>query len=151
MVFTEEDYKFKNKLAKNIQAERYGMLLEYVENNKICRREYILSLLNYKLDNKCSGCDVCDNNVITEPEGKAEIINFIVNNKRCLSIKNAVHALKGNKNYNTVTEKLYMFKGFGKLDDWNVEDIEEVGDDLKFYGSIGSPTIKVAGLLVSGE
>ena len=45
-----------------------------------CRREGLLSLMGAELASPCSGCDVCDGRVQTQPEGLSELRSFLTAN-----------------------------------------------------------------------
>jgi ATP-dependent DNA helicase RecQ len=125
LLYTVEDFNFIKKIYDKKQSERFNLLLEYLKNDKICRREFLLSLMNYKLENRCAGCDLCNKSAVTALEGEQKIINFIGKNKRRFSLKLAVQILSGQKSYKTVKGKLNYYKGYGFLNGWCMEDIEE--------------------------
>ncbi len=130
LLFTSEDFKFINKLNDNIQLLRYEKMLKFLKNRKICRREFLLSLMSFKFESKCTGCDICNKEAVTDIEGEREILLFIKKNKRRFSLKKTIQILNGKQTYDIIKNNFYNYKGYGLLKDWHIDDIEEEINNL---------------------
>ncbi|MBN2535137.1 MAG: ATP-dependent DNA helicase RecQ [Spirochaetales bacterium] len=139
LLYSYEDIHFAYKLSDEIQKARYEKLLSYVRENKRCRREYLLSLLGYELENRCAGCDFCSNRMINEKEGEEKIMSFIRKHKRRVSKRELIQILHGKPSYDVMKNNFDRYGGFGMLDDWQKEDIEEGIDSLLFSRKLVVP------------
>lgn len=130
LIYSYEDLNFAHRLASDIQKPRYEKLLSYVLETKKCRREYLLSLLDYELKDMCSGCDICEGRILTEKEGESGTMAFIKKYRRRFSKREVNQILHGKKTYDVMKKDFDKYWGFGMLDDWDAEDIEEGIDSL---------------------
>jgi ATP-dependent DNA helicase RecQ len=119
----------ENTVVPTLAAERYGQILGYALNTSRCRREQLLGFLGQETAS-CSGCDVCDGRVLQRAEGEAEILDFVLRNRRRFTRLQAVKLLRGGKSYEAVTGGLAAFRDFGTLSGWQEEEIEEALEAL---------------------
>ena len=86
-----EDDKTINSISKNIQKyikqkERKATdLVQFIENDLVCRSVQILQYFNEKEFDKCGICDVCLANKNTHLDISTEITNFLTTNKTATS------------------------------------------------------------------
>ncbi|NOY08475.1 MAG: ATP-dependent DNA helicase RecQ, partial [Spirochaetes bacterium] len=124
LLYSVDDFLFFKELSDKVDRERYSVMLKYVLNDEVCRREQLLSAMDWK-NIKCSGCDVCSGEVLNLPEGFNEIENFIAKHKRLFSLKTAVQVLKGTLSYATAGDYPDRFREFGLLCNWSKNNLEE--------------------------
>ncbi|MGI6467273.1 MAG: RecQ family ATP-dependent DNA helicase [Sphaerochaetaceae bacterium] len=93
--------------------------VEVIKNNSNCKREALLDLLGFKID-QCSGCDVCDETTIKIPDGFNEIYKLIYFNPFKYNLSSCARCLKGIKE----NSEDYYNPYFGTLNRWNLLDIE---------------------------
>jgi ATP-dependent DNA helicase RecQ len=125
LLYSDEDMLFADKLCDPVQQSRYEKLLGYVRETGVCRREYLLSLLQYELEGRCAGCDVCEKRVITGKEGEAGIMAFVKKYKRRFSKREMIQILHGKQTYDVMNNDYDRFREFGLLEKWEKKDIEE--------------------------
>lgn len=124
LVFSCHDLYYGFRFKDDLQKKRYEHFLQYVGTNDRCKREYLLAMLDWKLD-QCAGCDFCKHTIITEPEGKKQILSFISKWSRRFSMRECIQILSGNRCYDVERKGLDRFPGFGLLNDWQNDDIAE--------------------------
>ncbi len=93
--------------------------VEVIKNSTSCKREALLNLLGFKID-QCSGCDVCDETTIKTPDGLLEIYNLIYFNPLKFTLSSCAKCLKGIKE----DSEDYYNPFFGILSRWLLVDIE---------------------------
>jgi ATP-dependent DNA helicase RecQ len=125
LLYGAEDILFAGTIADEVQKKRYERILSYTGGSMQCRREYLLGLLDYKLEERCTGCDVCQGNVVDEKEGERSIIEFFNKHKRRYTIREARQILAGKQTYDVMIKNLDITGSFGLLADWHGDDIEE--------------------------
>lgn len=103
---------------------RYEKLLEFAENNKNCRRESLLAILEAEPED-CENCDVCCKKVITEDPDKKKMEEFLSRYKKLLEPGQYRNFLTGRYSRNLVEGRFHKSRGFGCLKDWNPDDINE--------------------------
>ncbi|MEW5815750.1 MAG: RecQ family zinc-binding domain-containing protein, partial [Spirochaetota bacterium] len=137
LISSEEDKSLLNGITNNIARKRYENILGYSENHR-CRREYLLALLGAETE-VCFGCDVCNGDVQTEPEGETAILKFISKNKRRLTLREARQALLGKMSFEVREKELWSIYGCGTLHTWNIDDIDEAIKLLITTGKLKLP------------
>ncbi|MBN1697630.1 MAG: ATP-dependent DNA helicase RecQ [Spirochaetales bacterium] len=125
LLYGEEDIRFTGTITDEVRKKRFERILSYARNDSHCRRAYLLSLLDYTLDDLCSGCDVCHSDVVREYEGERLILAFFNRNKRRYTLREARQLLAGIKTYEVVQKNLDFAYGYGLLSEWHTDDIEE--------------------------
>ncbi len=140
LLYSYEDVAFTGKLDDDIQKKRYRKMLDYARSHEICRREQLLSLLNYEFTELCSGCDICNKTAARIEEGKERIMRFIKRNKRRFSFREVKQILSGKNSYEVRCKHLHTQSGFGLLSDWETDDIEEALSCLVSSKEITIPT-----------
>ncbi len=135
LLFSAEDIKNADLYGSGISGQRYAALIKYAENLTVCRREYLLSLLDAEPD-ACFGCDICRKEIIKNPEGEETVINFINKNRRRYTNREIALILSGKKNSAVLDGRLYRKKGFGLLHGWEVKDILDILCALACSGRI---------------
>lgn len=117
LLISPEDLNFEKDSRMSPQAaERYSALLEFAVNNKICRRESLMRLLDAEPDT-CFGCDVCRKSVETNSPHEDKALKLLKRNKRVLTLPGSRKMLAGS---------------FG-IDE---EDAEQIIEQLIVKGSI---------------
>jgi len=135
LLYSAADLDFARRLDDQVAVERYTKILGYTLNKSRCRREQLLEHLG--LDEvACAGCDVCDGRVVHQPEGAEQILGFVSRNRRRFTLRQIVHALRGEKSYEVVRRHLASYRGFGLLAGWEAEDIESALESLCRAGKI---------------
>ena len=124
LLYSVDDFLFFKELSDKVDRERYSVMLKYVLNDEVCRREQLLSAMDWK-NIKCNGCDVCGGEVFNLPEGFNEIEDLIVKHKRRFSLRTAVQVLKGTLSYETFGDYPDRFREFGLLCNWSKNNLEE--------------------------
>jgi len=99
----------------------------------------LLSYLDYQLESLCTGCDFCDGTIIREGAGRVEMLTFFKRYRRRFTRREAVQILQGTKTYDVVMEQLNRYRGFGVLNTWDYDDIEEAIDTLLAAGLLRVP------------
>jgi len=114
-------------------GERYRALAGMAVKNDVCRRAYLLSLMGAP-ETACSGCDVCAGNVKKIPAGIWKIIDFFRCSPGLYTPAEAVRILKGLKTANILGPPRFLTPGYGTLEGWHDEDIEEAIAELLAAG-----------------
>ena len=141
LLFDAAGKKQKNNFyrEKDDNFSRMVQMLDYAENNSVCRRQ---KLLSYFTDETpvCSGCDICSKSLAKDPKpqphGSAEIINLIKHNNRKLKKKEVIDILVGTKEEHENSFWYRMSNSYGLLSDWQSNYIEEAVDKLETEGKI---------------
>jgi ATP-dependent DNA helicase RecQ len=139
LMYSNEDLQFGAAIQDDVAKKRYARITDYAVTKNRCRRDHILSLLDYKLSEACSGCDTCDADIVVEPAGKTEILSFIEKNKRRYTLRDIKQILKGDSTYDTAIKGLHRVSGFGMLYEWDSDDIEDAIKRLIIEGTIEIP------------
>jgi ATP-dependent DNA helicase RecQ len=121
--------------ASSVAFLRYKLMRHYALNNRVCRRQYLLSLLGQE-HVPCSGCDVCSGAVASKGVGEAELLSIVMDHPRRLTCRTAVAALRGLMTPEVVSSHLHRLREFRRLRDWSEEDIEEAIENLLLAGKI---------------
>ena len=108
--------------------KRWPLIHVFVQREK-CRRAQLLELLGHRIET-CFGCDVCDGEVYTTPDGHDEILRFIRKYPGLFTIHTAAITLSGRLSRQVREQRLYRFRGFGLLSTWEQEDITEAIETL---------------------
>lgn len=106
-------------------------LVEVCRQTEQCRREALLSLMDYECES-CSSCDVCDGNLITHPLGLKEIKRLIKRYPLCYTVKESVQLLTGEG------EKP-LLKGnpsYSLLEEWPMDELYQIFKRLVALGEI---------------
>jgi ATP-dependent DNA helicase RecQ len=123
-----DDERSMGRSGTETGQRRLGELLSYARDTSRCRREALLSLLNYEGDSESPEsqcCDVCENRSDPELREEASLLDFFRRNKRSLTINEAARILEREEklrwseedakrviNYLVKTGKLKILKGF---------------------------------------
>ncbi|MDD5075678.1 MAG: RecQ family ATP-dependent DNA helicase [Sphaerochaetaceae bacterium] len=125
----------QTKVKKIANDAPFVQLCTVFMRTDMCRRKSLLKIMGYS-EEHCSGCDVCDDNIITEPEGSHEILSLI----RCTPFhytkEQVAFILSGNPIPWRLYEHLSGHPLFGILDNWEPEDIQEGLQSLQKEGAI---------------
>lgn len=89
-----------------------------------CRRAGLLEHMDSEMET-CSGCEWCENQVITSPEAQATILSCITYYPFHFTLKRAARVLSGNPVVALCPKHLRANPFFGMLSTWCVETIEE--------------------------
>lgn len=108
--------------------KRWPLVHVFVQRER-CRRALLLELLGHRIET-CFGCDVCDGEVYTTPDGHDEIIRLVRLYPGVFSIHTASITLSGRLSLQAREQRLYRFRGFGVLSTWDQEDITEAIETL---------------------
>jgi ATP-dependent DNA helicase RecQ len=139
LLYSRDDIEFERSIHDKIGRSRYGKILAYARATESCRRESLLSLLDYKLAEACSGCDVCEGSCSEARPGEEIIMGFVKKARRKFTLRETLAILKGDRSYLVSRERLYSRPGFGSLSDWHIDDIEEAIALLCAEGKIRIP------------
>lgn len=121
--------------ADPLAAERYAQMLGYALDGSRCRREQLLGFLGRE-PASCTGCDVCDGQVVKQAEGQEQILDFLSRNRRRFTLRQTVELLQGAGSYEVVRSGLASYPAFGLLAVWQEEEIEEALESLQRSGTI---------------
>ncbi|MDR2370325.1 MAG: RecQ family ATP-dependent DNA helicase [Treponema sp.] len=91
-----DDERSMGRAGTETARRRLGELLSYARDTSRCRREALLSLLNYEGDSESPGtlcCDVCENCSDPGLREEASVLDFFRRNKRSLTINEAARIL----------------------------------------------------------
>jgi ATP-dependent DNA helicase RecQ len=135
LVVGREDIEKPGRMADPTARQRYESLLGFARNSRKCRRESLLALLDAEPE-FCFGCDVCDNQVIREPEGRRLLTKFVHHHMRRYTPREIVLILSGRKNFDVRLRHLDLSLSFGALGAWEPEDIETALSELERDGSL---------------
>jgi len=138
LVYSTQDLHYGLCLKDDLQKRCYERLLQYVYAKDRCRREYLLALLGWQIEH-CSGCDYCKHNIITEPEGKEQILRFITKWPRRFSIRECIQIFSGKRSYDVEQKELDRFSAFALLKHWEQDDIAEAIKLLIDFDKIALP------------
>jgi len=125
LLYSVDDFIFLKQIVLEADRERYSVMLKYALTNDICRREQLLSYVGWRDGFYCSGCDVCREDVVEQPNGFYQIQRFIKKHKKQFSVRRTVQILKGNSSFDTVRGYLDRFKEFALLKEWSENNLEE--------------------------
>jgi ATP-dependent DNA helicase RecQ len=95
-----EDDKTINSISKNIQkyikqkVRKASDLVQFIENDCVCRSVQVLQYFNEKEFEKCGICDVCLANKNTHVDISFEITNYLTSNKTATSKEICKHISK---------------------------------------------------------
>ncbi len=138
LLYSIQDFSLSPDSTFRLNKKRYDSMMQYALNRSICRRRYLLSLIEQQLD-VCSGCDICTQNLVETAEGEREILHTMWKNRRRFTPREAADHLLSRKSYTTVLRHLHRYPGFGALNTWCRMDIEEALDNLRLSGKIRIP------------
>ncbi len=116
-------------------GERYRALAGMAVKHDVCRRAYLLSLMGAP-ETACSGCDVCAGNVKKIPAELWKIIDFFRCSPGVYTLTEAVRILKGMNTANILGPPRFLTPGYGILEGWHDEDIEEAISELLAAGLV---------------
>ena len=128
IIYSDTEQKRIKDLNNSLTKERFLKMINYAENNKTCRREILLAMLDSEPE-ICSGCDVC-NNSVADDLYKKFILNILNKNKRRMTVHDAVYFFKGYKSRDIKNRQLYRIAGFGSLKNWEPDFIREALQNL---------------------
>ncbi len=109
-------------------------MIDYAQNTNECRRETLLAMFGSEPE-ICSGCDVCDENVM-DVDNRELIQSVLKKNKRRFTVNDAVYFFKGYKSREIRDQQLYRLRHFGILHDWDPDHIREAIEYLLRMGKI---------------
>ncbi len=124
LLYSPGDFLHERELEDSLARGRFSQMLLYAKENKMCRRQYLLSLLGAP-EVYCTGCDICAGTARLIPEGEQEIIDVVSRKKRIYTLRQIQQILSGRAGYEVRRQNLHNISGFGVLKDWDAEDIEE--------------------------
>jgi ATP-dependent DNA helicase RecQ len=123
-----------------VQRRRYRLLLDTALERGRCRRAGLLQGLGLPSGGPaCSGCDVCDGTARSEPEALEELAGFFRLHPRRFGLRQAVQILHGRPTHEVASQVLDGVRGFGLLDGWQREEIEEALESLLATGHLRLP------------
>lgn len=138
LLLSREEELFQARLQDPVARQRYERLLAYARENANCRRSHLLSLIGQDPVH-CSGCDVCEGRVVTEPPGRAEILWFARRHRRRFSIGQAAEVLCGERGHRGARAFHDCVPGHASLSSWEKEDVETAIRSLLAAGSLSVP------------
>jgi len=122
-----------NKNHSILERERCRQIVEYAggfnpgdegwQSAEQCRRAKLLSILG-KEEVVCSGCDVCNGEALTLPEGFTEILSLVKRHKRLFTVRELVMVLAGRRGSDSLRRGFDRLGGFGILKKWDDIAIE---------------------------
>jgi hypothetical protein len=74
--------------------------------------------------------------VVQQPEGEEEVLVIVSRHRRRFTVCQLVQLLRGAKSYSALRAHLPAFGEFGRLADWQEEEIEEALETLRRAGKI---------------
>jgi ATP-dependent DNA helicase RecQ len=117
-----DDERSMGRAGTETGRRRLGELLSYARDTSHCRRETLLSLLNYEGNGESPEslcCDVCENRSDPELREEASLLDFFRRNKRSLTINEAARVLEQEEKLRWSEEDakrvINYFVGIGKL------------------------------------
>ena len=124
--------------------DKNDTMLGYLLNNKKCRREYLLSVLDTTIDG-CTGCDVCDGTSRRTPDLDPALRRFFRRNAHRYNRQTLVPALSGS------LTRLRSGGGGrhgdtpagGQCHDWSTEELEELVDTIERVKLAGPPSSRL--------
>jgi ATP-dependent DNA helicase RecQ len=134
LLYGPEDISSLRMIEQESARSRAGWFLGYLGGAE-CRRKYLLELLGAEYE-MCFDCDVCTDNVRTEPDGKKEIINLIRRSRRRLSVSDVAGILSGDAGHTARINGWYRHPKFGNLHDWSAGEVREAVENLYAEGAV---------------
>jgi ATP-dependent DNA helicase RecQ len=100
----------------------YTNLLQLFKQHTFCRRQALLQLMGFPNDS-CSGCDVCNQKVVTVADGEEEIERLCTRFPLRFTLETSSHLLKGSRSLRSCAFIDRQNPYFGILGKWEIEDI----------------------------
>lgn len=138
LIYTDEAKRRLSIINNPLSRKRYISLINYCENKSECRRESLLAMLNSEPE-ICSGCDVCNGSSFI-PFDSDEILRIVKKNKGRFSKRTFIHFLKGYRTGEIVSSYKHEIQGFGLLNNWKTEMIEEMIGLMIKAGTLSIPS-----------
>ena len=91
-----------NRAKTETEKTRLSRLLDYARDAEKCRRQSLLTMLDYHADGESpetSCCDVCEKTASPDLREEACVMDFFRRNKRCYTVAGAAHALAKARNF----------------------------------------------------
>ena len=138
-LYSAADRNRADLFKSDIEKQRYLKLLAFAETESECRRNLLLKALSEEsVTDYCEGCDICDKTYKAEAEGRKEILKLIRNNKRTLTVNDAVSILKGTDNAFKKEDFIMFSESYGDLAGWPESAVKESINSLIQEGIIKS-------------
>jgi ATP-dependent DNA helicase RecQ len=102
---------------------RFDRLIGYATRTDSCRRATLLSLIGQE-PVTCAGCDVCQGQASSCPEGQAAIVSFARRHRRRFTVTEAAEALCGKAGPRAAREMHDCLPGAGALEGWTASEAE---------------------------
>ena len=108
-----------------LYKKRFETLIRYAENNKLCRREQLLRYFNAEPED-CDLCDCCREETVPYPQEVPFLQSFFRTGSFSFGTRETVLILKGLNTPSVKSKGWNHLPHFGTLQDWEMEDIEEM-------------------------
>ena len=105
--------------------QRPESLRSYAANGTTCRRVQLLRFFDREKV-ECSGCDVCDRQVMALPAAEHALLRAVRRGSRRYTVRQWRHILAGGRSLVIKCDRLRRAPGFGLLADWHDEEIRDV-------------------------
>ncbi|MDY0371128.1 MAG: RecQ family ATP-dependent DNA helicase [Sphaerochaetaceae bacterium] len=123
----------KAKIYKN--SHPFKQFLTVWQQTNQCRREALLLLMGFAHDS-CSGCDICNQTVVEEPDGKSQILRLIRWYPLRYTSSEAAFLLAGSYSLLHCPPLMRSNPFFGLLHNWEAQDIIQAITRLIHEGDI---------------
>lgn len=137
LIFNPLTKRKLSSIKDPLVKKRFYSMISYAENDRDCRRETLLSLLD-STPEVCNGCDVCEDSIIRESY-KTEILMIIKRNQRKFTKIDFIYFLKGFSNREIRSHHLDSINGFAILSHWSTDSIREIIQNLITLGELRIP------------
>jgi ATP-dependent DNA helicase RecQ len=138
LLLSRDEEVFRARLVDPVARQRYERMLAYARETGNCRRNRLLSLIGQD-PVACTGCDVCEQKVVTTPAGQAEIMWFARRHRRRFSIGQAAEILSGAPGPRAARDFHDCVPGYARLGQWEKEEVESAIRSLLAAGSLFIP------------
>jgi len=137
LIYSDTVRENMSRIKNDLARKRYHSMVEYGENIKTCRREFLLKELDSSPE-ICHGCDICNDSIEQEVYPR-EILEIIKRNKRRFTKKELLFFLKGYGTPHLRERMLQKIKGFGTFSSWETDMLDELLVSMVKSGTLRLP------------